>query len=156
MNPFETEAKAEDHLARGQYAALMQWADDPNGLPRMLARSRGSELVALHHDRPARVWFTAASVATLGIYRHREPVTEETLAELDRNRRIETRLAYLQHVLDAGGPRIDVSYDMEPVRKAMKELADLDSQPGDPRIAPLVRRVSAHTGDSSSTGSSLQ
>jgi hypothetical protein len=156
LNPFETAMQAEDHLARSQYEALMQWADNPNGLARMLERTRGSELVALHHDRPARVWFTTASVATFGIYRHREPVTAETLAELDRNRRIEARLAYLQHIVDAGGPRIDVSYDMEPVRKAMKELADLDSDPGDPRIAPLVHRVSALTGDSSLPGSSVQ
>ena len=156
LNPFETAMQAEDHLARSQYEALMQWADDPNGLAPMLERTRGSELVALHHDRPARVLFTAASVATLGIYRHREPLTAETLAELDRNRRIEARLAYLQHIVDAGGPRIDVSYDMEPVREAVKELADLDSDPGDPRIAPLVRRVSALTGDSSPTGSSVQ
>jgi hypothetical protein len=153
LNPFETELKAEVSLANRQYTALMQWADDPNGLPRMLERERGSELVALEHDRQSRAWLTAASVATFGIYRHRESVTPEALAELERNRRIEARLAYLQHVLDAGGPRIDVSYDMEPVRKAVKELADLDSAPGDPRIGPLVRRVSAHTGDAVPSGS---
>jgi hypothetical protein len=41
------------------------------------------------------------------------------------------------------------------VRKAVKELADLDSDPGDPRIGPLVRRVSAHTGDTVPSGSLL-
>ncbi|HME08981.1 MAG TPA: hypothetical protein VKG25_18120 [Bryobacteraceae bacterium] len=161
LNPFDIDLKAEANVARTQYAALLRWAGKPNGLPRALEKARGSELAALHHDSAARALFTTASVATLGIYRHRERVTPETLAELDRNRRIEARLAYLERVLRSG-PSIEVSYQLEPVRKAVEELADLNGEAGDPRIRPVVRRVSAQTGDTilgpavASGGSSLQ
>ncbi len=146
LNPFDINLKTEANVARTQYAALMRWADNPDGLQRALEKARGSELVPLHHDLAARTLFTTASVATLGIYRHRERVTPETLAELDRNRRIEARVAYLERVLGSG-PSIEVSYQMEPVRKAVNELSDLNSEAGDPRIRPLVRRVSAQTGN---------
>ena len=146
LNPFEQDFDCESEMAKRQYAALIAYAHDPNGLERTLARERGRELVAFTHGSESRAWLNVATIATLGIYRHREPVTPDALARLDRERRIQARVAFLEHAL-ASSPQLDVVWDMEEIRKSLEELPELQATGANEPISKLVARVFSQTSD---------
>src|SRR5579883_1450713 len=72
VNPIEESVFDEANIARRQYAALVKYADDPDGLPARIERDRENELAAYRHNVGERFGFKLAHVATLGIYSHRE------------------------------------------------------------------------------------
>jgi hypothetical protein len=147
INPFER-GKKEDELEipRKQYAALLAYARDPHGLPAELARDRGSEIVAIKHGPAARTFMTIGSVASLGIYRHREPDTPANLALLDRRRRLETDEAYLRKVLSSS-PQLEVAWSPSEIQQHLDDIADLKPHDRelDSGIATLVGRVFQQT-----------
>lgn len=146
LNPFEQDSECETELARRQYAALAAYVQNPEGLEAALARARGRELVAFSHGATARTFLTFASIATLGAFRHREEVTTDSLARLDRGRRIQARVNFLEHVL-ASSPQIDVVWDMAEIRNSLDELAGLEAGRSNGSVSQLVARVFAGTSD---------
>lgn len=148
INPFERSFDDESELARQQYAALLQFARSPEGLPVLLARERGREAVAISDGRSARTFLGIASVSTLGLYRHREPVTQELLALLDRQRRIDADIRYLRRVADSA-PRIEVVWNMDEVGRRVEELGVLIAERSESReeAVGLIGRILAQTQD---------
>jgi hypothetical protein len=146
LNPFEQEFRAETVLARRQYAALVTYAQAQDGLAKAISRDRGRELVAYNHGPKSRALLRFASFSTLGIYRHREDITVESLARLDHKRRIQARVQFLKRGL-ASAPRIDVVWDVGEIRRYLDELGELESGSSDPAISRLVAEVFSSTWD---------
>lgn len=147
LNPFERGKKEDEmQIPRKQYSALLAYARDPNGLPALLARERGSELVPVMHGPAARAFMTLGTVATLGIYRHREPNTPENLALLDRHRRLETDEAYLRKVLSSS-PQLEVAWNPLEIQQHLDDIAELKphGRELDSGIATLLGRVFQQT-----------
>lgn len=148
LNPFERDQKNEILIARRQYAALMAYADNPDGIARLLDRERGREAVPLMENPRERALHTTAAVASLGIYRPREPVTPAVLARIDRQRQLESDIRYLNRVL-ASGPQIDVAWNLDEVNRRLDEIAALKptGKELDSGLAELIGKVFAQTRD---------
>ncbi len=102
VNPLEDNVEDETGIARRQYAALMRYASDPDGLASKLAADREAEMRAYNHKPLTRAGLKFAQWTTLGIYRHHEPQREngKMLAQLDRHRRADHELRMLESVTD--------------------------------------------------------
>ncbi len=145
LNPLATSFDAEANLARSQYQALLRYAQAPNGLAAKIERLRQREAEPLLQSN-RRGWHRLGTIASLGIYRHREPLTFTTMALLDEHRRAERGASYLDQLL-ASTPAIDVVSNMDEVRHAVNDLEE--STTTDTRTAAqrarLVSRVAAQT-----------
>lgn len=88
VNPLEESVREQMETGRKQYAALMEYAKDPQGLRVRLDADRASELTGYEHNAAARVGLKAANILTLGLFRHREPEQgEDAILALDEHRR---------------------------------------------------------------------
>jgi hypothetical protein len=143
INPLEDSIFQEGKIARRQYAALLKYADDPNGLPARIAYDRNEELEAYYHGLGSRIWFHFAHVATLGAYRHREATPTATVLALDEERRVTQHIQFLASVAkSATDPSI--VWNMDQVRSALDQL----SANGFPaRSAQVVYRIMKGTSD---------
>jgi hypothetical protein len=88
IDPMERSWEQEVHGAWQQYAALLRYAEDPKGLPQTVAADRSQEARATAHGIGARGLLRAASVGTLGFYRHRDDVTLARLEKIAEQRRL--------------------------------------------------------------------
>ncbi len=143
INPLEDSIFAEGKIARRQYAALLEYADDPKGLPARIEYDRNEELEAYYHGLGARAWFHFAHVATLGVYRHREATPAATVVALDEERRLTQHMQFLASVArSATDPSI--VWNMDQVKRALDDL----SASGFPaRSAQVVQRIMKGTSD---------
>lgn len=87
IDPLERTWNQEVRGAWAQYDALMKYAGDPGGLARVVIADREQEARAMAHGPAARALLQAASISTFGLYRHREHLTPETMAEIAETRR---------------------------------------------------------------------
>jgi hypothetical protein len=144
VNPLEQSVFAEAEIALTQYDALLTYAGDPDGLPAQLQRDRDAEMTRFQHRPAARAGFALATWATLGIYRHREqPRGAEMLAALDRQRRAEREVRFLEAVVRSS-PRPEVVWNMEEVKRSLDGLL-ATGLPG--RSVKLVERILQQTTD---------
>ena len=123
MNPLSNDNGAEVRLAQQQYAALMDYARRPDGLPARVERDREAEMMPLKHGQAARVFFTMANVLSFGHYVHREKATPELTTRMELQRRIRYHSDFLREVAKSS-PQIDVVWDMNLVRRSLQLLAD--------------------------------
>ncbi|HLX43208.1 MAG TPA: hypothetical protein VKR43_07225 [Bryobacteraceae bacterium] len=143
VNPMEESVASEVKIARRQYAALVKYAQDPQGLPARIENDRQAELTAYNHSIGARAGFRIAKVMTLGIYSHREK-TEGTLqASLDIDRRKARQTQFLETVAKSG-PQAEIVWNMDQVRQAIDDIA---ASPLPARSAQLVQRIMDQTQD---------
>jgi nucleoside diphosphate kinase len=144
LNPLENGAAVEARIARRQYESLLAYAERPDGLSARLDRARRSELVKARHNRAERFFFNVASVFSLGLYRHREELPRpELLAALDRERSLEHHFRFLREVV-ASGPLIEVVWNIEDVRRSLREVMGARR---DKATARLAARLFAQTAD---------
>jgi hypothetical protein len=122
VNPLEESVLGENELARMQYAALLKYASDPEGLPARLEKDREAERTGYSHGTWTRSGLMLARLATLGINRHREGAHGTLLTVLDKERRAAREIRFLESVL-ASSPRPELVWDMDEVRKALDTLA---------------------------------
>jgi hypothetical protein len=88
VNPLEESVREQMETGRKQYAALVAYAQDPQGLRVRLEADRATELTGYEHTAVARVGLKAANILTLGLYRHREPEQgAEAMLAIDQHRR---------------------------------------------------------------------
>jgi len=146
INPFEQSFQTETELARRQYAALLRYVQEPDGLARRIARERAHELTAFSHGPKTRTLLRLSTVATLGMYRHSEAINPESLDRLERERRIQARVQFLNRVL-ASSPRVDVVWNTTEIRDNLNELAALEAGRNDPAVSRLVAQIFARTSD---------
>lgn len=142
-NPLENDAQAEVHLARAQYAALLNYATRPDGLAAQLALDRRAEAVPLKHGKVAQIAFQVLNTLTFGNYLHREKMTPELLAKLDMNRRFDFHTRFLREVVKST-PRVEVVWRIEDVRRAVQFITENNEFAGkstSQTIAAVFRRT---------------
>jgi hypothetical protein len=123
LNPFDNASQAELEIARQHHKALLDQAAS-GGLREHLAKQRIREAEQILHSRKTRVLRRTASVASLGIYRHKEEQTPVLLHVVDRQRRIDYHRRHVEQAL-AAGPRPEIVMEMGEVRRSASELARL-------------------------------
>ena len=143
VNPMGESVANEMKIARRQYAALIKYAQDPQGLPARLENDRQAELTAYNHGIGARAGFRVARVMTLGIYSHREKQEETIQASLDIDRRKARQTRFLETVAKSG-PQAEIVWNMDQVRQAIDDIA---AGPLPARSAQLVQRIMDQTQD---------
>ncbi len=72
VNPLEESVREQMKTGREQYAALMEYSRDPNGLRMKLEADRAGELTGYEHGAAAKVGLKTASLLSFGLYRHHE------------------------------------------------------------------------------------
>ena len=148
FNPFEDSVETEAQLARDQYAALRAYAAAPRGLAQKLDRARAREVARQFHSQPALVLIRAASIATLGLYKHNDKMTPELLADLDRQRRFAWHKRFLEETIDST-PQPEVAYNIDQMQRSLDAVTQIgqDSEHYRASSQDLVRRVLAQTAD---------
>lgn len=129
LNPMENDLKAEAKLAVEQYRALLEYAKQPDGLPKKLDRDRRVEMVALEHSRPEKIFFRAANILSFGKYIHREKPQPDVAARLDVSRQLAYHTRFLREVARSS-PQVDVTWNLDEVRRSLKYIADNASVAG--------------------------
>jgi hypothetical protein len=122
LNPLENDLQAEAKLAVDQYAALLAFANRPDGLPRKLEQDRRAELVALDHGHAARILLRLANVLSFGKYTHREAAAPNLESRLDVARRMNFHTRFLRDVARAGG-QVEVVRNLEVVKTSLQFVA---------------------------------
>lgn len=123
LNPFDNASGTELEIARKQHKALIESAVN-GGLREHLERQRMREAEQILHSRKSRVLRRSATVATFGIYRHREPNATALIDAVDRQRRIAHHRRMIEQAL-ASGPRPEITSDMDTLRRSVEELMAL-------------------------------
>jgi hypothetical protein len=142
LNPRENETASESNLAREQYAALLKYANSPQGAAK-LERDRRKELESYTRSPAFRVFAGAGRIVTRGP-RADQQSDLSLRAELDAYRRSATDMRFLERVL-AAGPRPDVVWDADAIRKSVDDLST-DAHAG-PAARRLIAQVYARSGD---------
>jgi hypothetical protein len=123
LNPFENDLEAEAKLAREQYAALLAYSRDPEGLAARVERDRRAEMLPLEHGRGAQIAFRLANVFTFGKYVHREQSTDDMHGRLDIARRLDHHTKFLQ-LVSKSSAEVDVAWNLEEVRRSLQFIAE--------------------------------
>ncbi|HEY9401169.1 MAG TPA: hypothetical protein VIQ24_00650 [Pyrinomonadaceae bacterium] len=147
LNPLENDTEAEARLAREQYAALLEHARRPSGgISDKLDGDRRAELTPLVHSRAEQALFRIASVATFGLYRHRERgAPAKQFAALDTARRLAHHRQFLREVARSSAA-VEVQWDIEDVRRSLAFVGEHGERAGG-KTAAAVGRIFAHTKD---------
>ena len=146
VNPLENDLEAEVKLARQQHAALVAYAQRPDGLPAKLDRSRREEMVALKHGKTERALLRFANILSFGIYRHREDATvDQQRAALDVRRKLDYHRRFLRDV-SKSGPVVEVVWNIEDVRRSLRYVAEQGAG-ADSQTARAAALIFEQTGD---------
>ncbi|HET6862861.1 MAG TPA: hypothetical protein VFH91_07425 [Pyrinomonadaceae bacterium] len=138
LNPFENDLEAEAKLARGQYAALIAFARDPEGLVARVDRDRRAEMTALDHGRKAQVAFNVLHVLSFGRYIHREEASPELEARLDISRRLDFHSRFLAQIAKSSVD-IDVSWNLNDVRRSLAFISEHGTEAGSTAVMAAAK-----------------
>lgn len=154
MNPLQNDLDVEISVARQSYAALVAETGPGGALQALLQRDREKEFARLEHGRTARVFLRTATIASLGLYRHREddPAAEQR-DRVDLSRRLAFHRRLLDESLEAS-PVVDVTADIDELRRSLQFLVDHGS-PADVTTARLAGRLFARTNDGATKRAAL-
>jgi hypothetical protein len=150
VNPMQDSIFDEARIARRQYAALIRYAGDPEGLPARIEQDRRAELTAYAHGLPARAGLHLASWSTFGLYKHRERDNETLEARLDEERRVARQLRFLDDVARSS-PQPEVVWSLDELKRAVDQVP-ANRIPA--RSEKLVERIRQQTRDAATRASS--
>jgi len=145
LNPLENDGESEAKVALGQYASLVAFAKDPNGLGAKVDRDRRAELTDLEHGRRAQIAFNVLHVLSFGRYVHREKMTVDMQDRLSVARQLSYHSKYLAQIAKSTSD-IDVSCDLEEVRKSLRFIAEHGDVAGS-KAAIATSKIFARTKD---------
>lgn len=145
LNPFENDLEAEAKLAREQYAALLAYSRDPEGLAARVERDRRAEMLPLEHGRAAQIAFKLANVFTFGKYVHREESTDDIHARLDIARRLDHHTKFLQ-LVSKSSAEVDFAWNLEEVRRSLQFIAEHGDEAGAHAVS-AASKIFARTKD---------
>src|SRR5688572_3899957 len=123
LNPFENDFNAEANIALEQYAALMKFAKDPNGLAAKIERDRRAEMTPLEHGKKAQIAFKVLNVLTFGKYVHREEHGVDMEDRLDIARRLQYHTRFLQQIAKSSA-EIDITWNRDEVKRSLHFIAE--------------------------------
>lgn len=144
LNPLENDLRVEAQVARDQYASLMEYARRPDGLASRLDKDRRAEMVPLKHGRTQQTLLRLASVASFGLYTHREKASPEMTARMELQRRLDYHERFLREA--ARSPRVEVDWNIEDVRRSLRFIAE-NGAAASGRMASVVARIFGRTND---------
>jgi len=145
LNPFENDFNAEANIALEQYAALMKFAKDPNGLAAKIERDRRAEMTPLEHGKKAQIAFRVLNVLTFGRYVHREELTVDMGDRLDIARRLQYHTRFLQQIAKSSA-EVDITWNLRDVKESLQFIADHGDQAGG-SAAAVTARIFSRTKD---------
>ena len=143
LNPRENDVSHEAHLAREQYAALIQYLQSPRGVAK-LERDRRKELEAYTQSPGKRFATGLARVFTRGPRVDPEKPDPDLRAQLDADRRADYHVRFLNQLL-ASSPSPDVVWDPDAIGRSVSALST-DAN-GDPKVQQLISDVCARSTD---------
>ncbi len=143
MNPLEVSVFQKAEISRRQYAALIKYSDDPQGLAARLRRDRNAEATRYEHGWVARAGLVTGKVVTLGMYSHQEHQGSALLPELDRERRLDRSVRFLEAVASST-PQTEVVWNMDEVRRALDQISAAGFEK---RSAQVIQRILLQTHD---------
>jgi hypothetical protein len=146
INPLENDVAAEAYLARQQYAALLQYAGSPLGLPARLEQDRRKELDSYTRSRSVRLLARIGRVFRLGSQVQPEDSESRLRAGLAVQRSAAYQRRFLQQLL-AASPRPEVVWDAEAIRRSIEALSS-SPKPGD-QTPHWIAEVFLRTSDES-------
>jgi hypothetical protein len=126
INPLEAAPSREMQAARERYAQLQAQTEERGALMVRLNKQRRAELASFGETGKSQVAHELFHAATFGLYTHRVKSDPENLSALDRDRRFEYHLRFLNSLANAGTDP-EVAYDSSQVRSSVKALDDLMS-----------------------------
>jgi hypothetical protein len=123
VNPLEASPQAELETAHARYINLQQEAS--NGTLMKLLNLQRREEIAEYGKGPGHLAMDEVLHATsFGLYTHRARTNSDLLAVLDRNRRIQTNLEYLDQVVSEG-LKPEVGFDRARITESVNEVTTL-------------------------------
>ena len=138
LDPLENGLYTEARVAREQFAALLQYADSPNGLQARLERGRQRELETYTRRLPVRLALSAGRLLGIGLPNNSESARAARHSALQARREAAAHVRYLEQAL-ASSPRPDVTGDSSQIRRA---IAALSVEPFPvPRAPQLIAQV---------------
>ncbi len=144
-NPLDNDYEAETQLARRQYAALVDYARRPEGLPARIELDRRAEAMPLMHGRAGQTLFRVANVLSFNLYTHREKSSATLDAGLDVQRRLAFHERFLREA-SRSSPQIEVVQNIEDVRRSLRFVAEHGAA-ADKKTALATARIFANTQD---------
>ncbi|MBV9759237.1 MAG: hypothetical protein JO340_01625 [Acidobacteriaceae bacterium] len=124
INPLEGAVDREVQVAKTRYELLEAMSDGGKFLADRIDKERRAELADFGESKKARAAQTLLHDATFGVYTHRVKSDFANLAELERERRIQYQLNFLDSLAQAG-PRPEVIYESSRIRASVNELSGL-------------------------------
>ena len=145
LNPMENDLEVEARLAKEQYAALLDYAKRPDGLPQKLDRDRRAEMVKLEHGRTEQMLFRLANILSFGKYTHREKAEPGMEARIDVARRLTYHTRFLREVAKSS-PQIDVTWNLDDVKRSLQFIVE-HAQDADSKSASVAATIFLRTQD---------
>ncbi len=124
VNPLEGAADREIELAQVRYARLQAAAQNGGELLARLDKDRRAELARFGESGERRFADNLLHDASLGRYTHRTRRDAGSVATLDRERRLEYDLNFLDFLVEKGTPP-EVAYDPQRIQSRVTELSSL-------------------------------
>ena len=149
VNPLGADAAREIQAAKARYGRLQEEAD--NGvLAKRLDQERRAELAQFGASRQGRFAWLALHDATLGLYTKRAKEDQTVMAQLDRDRRIQRNLNFLDS-LSQNGTQPEIAYSASQIDASVSELNVLlpgvESRDVRAHAAATLRRIQALSRD---------
>src|SRR5579875_702331 len=123
VNPLEASPNREMQVAVERYARLQAEAGD-GVLAARIDKQRRAELAAFGQSGKGRVTDTVLHDGTFGLYTHRVKADDGNLAALERDRRIQYQLRFLDSLVQAG-TQPEVAYESAKIKASVNELSRL-------------------------------
>lgn len=144
LNPLENGLSTEATVAQEQYAALIKYANSPQGLPAKLERDRRKELDSYTRSQTGRFLAGISRAMAGGENGISEIPDPQLAAELAAYRRASHQMRFLEEVLRSS-PRPEVAWDANTIRQSVEDLSS--GAPANPRAARLIAQVFTSSAD---------
>lgn len=140
INPLEADPQREMEAARARYDQLQLQIQEGGAVRTRLDKQRRAELAAFGESMKAQITQELLHDASLGLYTHRVKRNSENLASLDRDRRVQYELSFLDVLAQSGTPP-EVAYDSAHIHAVVAALNSLMPDVGSPEVREHAQAV---------------
>ena len=122
LDPLENGLDTEARVAKEQFAALMQYAESPNGLAVRLEGDRQKELEAYTRPGAIRLLMAGGLLLRIGLPNNSQEARAVRRSQLEARREAAAEVRYLKQLL-ASSPHPEVVEDSGQIRHAIEALS---------------------------------